>query len=94
MIMAEHMKRAVHYKSEQLFSSPDALSPGVLASDLGANIHVTDNRSATTNSAEPEGDHAGSRHPGPAARGTTAGGPRADRHGGGATRQGTGRGAD
>ena len=57
MIVAEHMKRTVHYKSEQLFSGPDALSPGVLAGNLGANIHVTDNSSPATNSAEPEGDH-------------------------------------
>jgi len=59
VIVAEHMKRAVHYKSKQLFSSPDALSPGVLAGNLGANIHVADHRSATSHPLQPEGDDVG-----------------------------------
>src|SRR4051794_41434873 len=59
MVVAEYVKRTVHYKSEQLFSGPDALAPSVPAGDFGTNIHVANDSSAPPGSTQTERDHVG-----------------------------------
>src|SRR4051794_25509605 len=59
MIVAEHVKSAVHYQSQQFLSRADSLSLCVVPSDLRANIHVADHRSPASDPPESERYHVG-----------------------------------
>src|SRR6476661_6788845 len=57
MVVAEHVQSAVDDKPQQLLSGADALAPGVVASDLDANIYVADYGSAPSDPFQAERNH-------------------------------------
>ena len=53
------MQGAVHDEAKQLFLRGDALAFGIGACDLGADVDVTDDRTAPTMASKTERDHVG-----------------------------------
>ena len=59
MVVPKNVKSTVNHESQDLLSNWNALSPGIVASDLRTNVDVSNHGTTVSRSAEPERDHVG-----------------------------------